>query len=187
MTQTQFMYELMVASESFPDDVKYNIMNDYTRFFHERLEAGQSESEIISQLPSPKSIAEAYASGEPLLPGESFEESRREASRVTALGVFLFILLIPVCIVYEVLALAAGVTAAVLLLALCVAAAFVSVACFGVTALSRGFILLGIGGIFITVALVLFSVAAFRAIAEGFAWFPKMTGRVLKLTRGGAA
>ena len=184
MTQTQFMYELMVAAEDFPDEVKFALVNDYNRHFAEMLDSGKTESEITAVLPSPQEIAESYVKGEPITPGGAHDGGEGGA---TPLGVFLFILMIPVLIVYESLAFVVGLLTAILLLALCVAAAFASVASFGVMGLSRGFILLGIGGLFVTVALVLVSVAAFRGIASGFAWFPRLMGRTLRFKRGGAA
>ena len=184
MTQAQFMYELMKAAESFPDEMKFGLVNDCNRYFADQLDAGMTEAEITASLPSPGEIAERCKNGKPYLPGALGADAARSA---TPLGIFLVVLLSPVLVVYEALMLAAGVISAVLLLALCVAAAFASVACFGVSTLSHGFILLGIGGLLVTVALVLFSVAAFRGIASGFAWFPRFMGRVLTFKKGGAA
>ena len=183
MTQSAFMYELMVACESFSDEQKYNIMNDCNQFFFDKKEAGLSEEEIISALPEPKRIAQSYKAGETSVFKDS--EAETDETGATPLGVFLFVLLIPLCGVYEVLVFVLGLIACVALLAVCIAAAFLSVASFGVSTLSHGFVLVGIGGLFGTVALVLFSAAFFRMIAAAFRWFPSYMGRLLKREKGG--
>ena len=170
------MYELMSELENLPDEEKLAVMNEYNNYFYEKTESGMSENEAAQLLPSPKEIADSYRSGEPYELGGEHTEKKQSLS---PLGVLLFILMIPVCAVYEALAFVMGTGASVVMLALCVAAAFFGVACFGVSALSHGFILLGIGGLFLTVALVLFSAAMFKGIAAAFAWFPRTMGRVL--------
>lgn len=178
------MYELMVAAESFSDKEKYDLMKDCNRYFFDKKESGMTEEEIIEGLPKPKLLAAAYRAGEPFgTTGDDIEEET--SGGISPLSVFVFSLLIPVCGVYELLAFVLGLTAAVLMLALCVAAAFLSVACFGVSTLSHGFILIGIGGLFATVALVLFSCALFKAIIAAFKWFPSYMNRTLHNKRGG--
>ncbi len=189
MTQSQFMYELMKAVESFPDEKKYTVMSDYDRYFSRKKESGLSDEDIIAALPMPQSIADGYRSGSPFPLDEptASEFSEKSKGRAAPLGVFLFTLLVPVCAVYEVLDAALSVVAAVIMLALCVAAAFASVACFGVISLSKGFILLGIGGLLITAALVLFSSVLFRLLARSFGAFPRLMKRVLhNQGKGGA-
>lgn len=189
MTQSQFMYELMKAVESFPDEKKYTVMSDYDRYFSRKKEDGLSDEDIISALPMPQSIADGYRSGNPFPLYEQTESEFSENSRGRAapLGVFLFALLIPVCAVYEVLDAVVSLAAAVIMLALCIAAAFASVACFGVISLSKGFILLGIGGLLITAALVLFSSVLFRLLVRSFGAFPRLMRRVLKYQKKGGA
>lgn len=185
MTQSQFMYELMSHANDLPDDEKYALMSEYDRLFTEKKESGMNESEIIAQLPPPEELAHKYLQSRG---GLSEEQERGKADHpFTALGVLFFILLIPVLIVYEVLVFTLGLLLAVLMLALCIAAAFGSIAGFGISSLSHGFILLGIGGLFVTVALVLFSAAYFRGAASALAWFPAMMGRTLRFRGKGAA
>ncbi len=180
MTQAQFMYDLMTAVKDLSDEEKYVIMNDYNQYFFDKKEAGLSEEEIVAALPSPKSIAEDYHHGIPTpIDGMDFGSVSENEDKKTPLSILLFILLMPVCAVYEALAVVLGIAAAVVMLALCIAAAFASVGCFGLAGLSRGFILVGIGGLLLTVALVLLSAAMFRAIAAGIAWFPRFMKRVL--------
>ena len=175
------MYELMTAAESFSDEERYTILNDCNQYFYDKKEAGLTEAEIIEGLPAPKTIAAAYKAGEPM----GFRDEAAESEGASPLGVLFFTLLIPVCGVYAILTFGRGAVAAVVLLALCIAAAFMSVACFGISSLSHGFILIGVGGLFATVALVVFSAAVFKATAAAFKWFPSFMGRTLRRRSGG--
>lgn len=180
MTQAEFMYELMTAVKNLPDEAQYVIMNDYNEFFDIKKSEGLDEEDITALLPSPKVLAAEYRHGMPTpIDGTKMAERAAPPPHVTALSVFLFILLIPVCAVYEIIAFAVGLAFSVLLLALCIAAAFAGVACFGLSALSRGFILLGVGGLILTVAFVMLSAAAFRGFIAALAFFPKFMSRVL--------
>ena len=178
------MYELMTCAEDFSDDKKYSLMSEYDGYFAERESEGMSDSEIIASLPSPKEIAERSRRGEDVF---STEKAADVNNSPTFLGVVFFILLIPVLIVYEALVLAGVIAFSAVLLALCVAAAFGSVTCFGVSVLSHGLILAGVGGLFVTVAAVLFSAAYFRSLKRAFGWFPSMMKRTLHFGKRGAA
>ncbi len=184
MTRSQFMYELMTCAEGFSDEEKYSLMSEYDGYFSEHEAQGESDEEIIAALPSPKEIADKFMNGEHVF---STEDKQNVENGATALGVMFFILLIPVLIVYEALVLALGLALALAILALCVAAAFGSVTCFGVFSLSGGLILAGVGGLFITVSLVLLSAAYFKGIGGAFKWFPSLMGRTLHFGKRGAA
>lgn len=188
MTQAQFMYELMTAVQSLSDEVQYVIMNDYNQYFFDKKEQGMTEDQITASLPSPEKIADEYKHGM-ITPVDGMKTIRRTVppARITPLGVTLFILLIPVCAVYETLAVTLGLAAAVFMLALCIVLAFASVACFGVSSLSVGFIVMGIGGLFVTVASVLFGASLLKGIAAAVTWFPCFMKRVLKNQKGEAA
>ena len=180
MTQAQFMYELMTAVHHLSDEAQYIIMQDYNEFFFNKKEEGLSEDEIISILPSPKTIAAEYKDGGMPLPvdGMKMTERAQPPSKPTALSTFLFILLIPLCVVYELLMLIGSIICVVLLFALCVAFALVSVGCFSICSLSAGFVVLGIGALIVTTAGVLLSAGMFKALWAGFLWFPKYINRV---------
>lgn len=184
MTQAQFMYELMIAAKELPDDERLTLMSDYDKYF----ELHQQDN-AADALPSPKEIAESYLHGEPIIPEGvgSSQAAYAKKEKATALGVLVFILLIPVCAVYELLIIAAGLVVSVLALAMCAAAAIASTVCFGAASLSIGVVFVGIGGLFITAALVLLSAALFRLIGTAFLFFPGLMSRVLRLKKKGGA
>ncbi len=181
MTQSQFMYELMVELADIPDEEKVVIMNDYTQFFTEHTEQGMSEENIINALSSPKEIANGYKNGLPL-PIEGIESVyiNEQSGKVTAISVLKFILLIPVAAIYIPVTAVLGIAILLLSLALCAASVCLSVFSFTVASLQTGFILLGIGGIFFTLAFLILSVVIFKGAIKTVLVFPKLMGRVLK-------
>ena len=174
MTRSQFMYELMLAVSDFPDEEKFQIKNEFDDYFSQKNAEGISENDIIESLPKPSDIANSFISGEPFHPGKIIEKTS-----VTPKSILIFSLLVPVCILYEILVFVLGTIIIVLLLSACAAFAFAGTACFGGSGLSIGFIFAGIGGILITISLVLFSASFINFMGSGFAWFPIYKKKIL--------
>ena len=180
MTQSQFMYDLMVELEGVPDEDKLVLMNDYNQYFTDRIEGGMSEDDIVSRLRSPKEIAASFKNGTPIpIEGVDSVLIGVQKGNKTPMSVFKFILLIPVCAVYEVFAVSVGLVLLAVTLVLCAVCALASVAAFMSVPLSRGFILLGVGGIFLTFAFVMLCTAVFAGALGAAAKFPGFMGRVL--------
>ena len=66
MTQSQFMYDLMIALNGIPDEEKFVLMNDYTQYFEDKLESGMVEEDIVNSLKAPREIARRYKNGNPI-------------------------------------------------------------------------------------------------------------------------
>lgn len=181
MTQTQFMYELMVELADIPDNEKVVIMNDYTQLFSESTEQGMSEESIISSLATPKEIAQSYKDGAPLpIKGVDSVYSNEQGGNITASSIMKFILLIPVAIIYVAVTSAFGLVVLLLCLALCAVSVCLSVFSFTVAGLQSGFILLGIGGIFFTLAFLMLCVVVFKGAIKIILKIPKYMGSVLR-------
>lgn len=180
MTQSQFMYELMVELADIPDEEKVVIMNGYTQFFAERTNQGMSEESIIDTLSSPKEIAQGYKNGSPL-PIEGVESvySGEKSGEKTAGSVIKFILLIPVAAIYIPITAVLGLAVLLLSLALCAASVCLTVFSFTVASLQTGFIVLGIGGIFFTLAFLMLCVVIFKGSWKIVLAFPRLMGQVL--------
>ena len=187
MTRSRFMFELTTALSFLPEEERCTVTSEYDHFFDSKAAQGESESDTIASLPSPEKIAESYKKGDPYSPGGEDIVIGRRQNRPTVLGVFLFILLIPVCVVYEAVMLALIIITAVVFIAACVAVIFASAACLGAIPLSRGFILLGVGGLLIAVALTLYGVALLRLIASAAGKMPALMKRVLHTERRAAS
>lgn len=180
MTQSQFMYDLMLELEGIPDEEKFVLMNDYNQFFENKLEEGMTEEEIVNNLRTPHDIARSYKKGKPIpIEGVDSVLTSEQTGKKTLSSVFKFVLLIPVCAVYEVLA--AALCAAVMLtvLALCLACAIGGVVSFVSVSLGGGFVLLGIGAVFLTFAFVVLFMLSVRLTADAVKLFPRFMGRVL--------
>ena len=176
MTQSQFMYELMVELTDLPDEKKYVIMNDYNQVFSENLEKGLSEEQITEKLQSPRVIAQSYKDGSPLpLPGidsiYNVEKSKR-----TAASTLKFICLIPAAIIFFPLVTFLGLTFFLLSAGLCVVGVCIGVFSFTVASIQIGFIFMGIGGIFFTLSFLFLSIFILKAaffILKAFTSFMK--------------
>ena len=180
MTQSQFMYDLMVELDGVPDEDKFVLMNDYNQYFTDRIDEGLSEDDIISKLRSPKEIADGYRNGVPIpIDGVDSVLSSSQRGEKTPLSVLKFVLLIPVCALYEVLAVSVGVILLAAVAALCAAGSLVSVAAFMSASLNTGFMLLGIGGIFLTFAFIMLCAAVFGGALGAVKKFPGFMGNVL--------
>lgn len=180
MTQSQFMYELMVELEGVPDEEKFVLMNDYTQYFENKSDSGMSEEDIVKNLSSPKEIARSYKRGKPIpLEGVDSVLTSDLSGDKTALSVLKFVLLIPVCAVYEVLAVGLGVALLAAVLALCMACAVGGVVSFVSVSLGNGFIFLGVGAVFLTFAFVMLFMVVFKFSVDAVKFFPAFMGRVL--------
>lgn len=181
MTQTQFMYELMVELADISDKEKVVIMNDYTQLFSESIEQGVSEENIIASLATPKEIAQSYKDGSPLpIKGVDSVYNCEQGGNMTTSSIMKFILLIPVAILYVAVTSALGLATLFLCLVLCAASVCISVFSFTVASLQTGFILLGIGGIFFTLAFLILCVVVFKSAIKIVLKFPKYMGSVLR-------
>lgn len=180
MTQSQFMYDLMVELEGIPDEDKFVVMNDYTQYFSDSIENGLSEDDIINALRSPKEIADGYKNGTPIpIKGvESVLGNNRKGNK-TVQSVFKFILLIPVCALYEVLTVLLGLACLAVTLVLCAVGALASVTAFLSVPLNNGFIFLGFGGIFLTFSCVMLCAVVFKGAVGAVLKFPVFMGKVL--------
>lgn len=179
MTQSQFMYKLMVELTDLPDEKKYVIMNEYTQFFDERLDRGMSEEQIAEALPAPKVIAQAYKDGSPLPIGEMQSIYDGKSSSRTAASVFKFICLIPVAVLYFPIVTVLGLALFLIAVALCAACVCMSVFSFTAVPLQTGFILTGIGGIFFTLTFLFLSILIFKGVFVLLKIFPAFMGSVL--------
>lgn len=180
MTQSQFMYDLMIALEGIPDEEKFVLMNDYTQYFEDKLASGMSEEKITGSLKSPREIARHYKSGNPIpIDGVESVLTSNPQGKKTFLSVFKFILLLPVCAVYEVIAAAFGIALLAAALLLCMACALGGVVSFVSAALNKGFILLGIGAVLLTFAFVMLFMLVFRFSVDAVKFFPAFMSRIL--------
>lgn len=180
MTQSQFMYDLMIALEGVPDEEKFVMMNDYTRYFEDKLAEGMSEESIVSSLKSPREIARRYKNGNPIpIDGVESVLTSNPQGKKTFSSIFKFVLLVPVCAVYEVLAVGFGIVMLAAILVLCMACALGGVVSFVSVALNKGFLLLGIGAVFLTFALVMLFMIVFRFSVDSVKFFPALMGRIL--------
>ncbi len=180
MTKSQFMYDLMIGLDGVPDEEKLLVMNDYDLYFSEKISDGMSEEAIVSSLKSPEEIAKGYKTGQPV-PIEGVESvlSDLGKGKKTPLSVFKFILLIPVCALYEIFALSLGIVSLIVSLGLCFSGALLSVAAFMSSPLSRWFIVIGIGSIVITFAFVMLVTAVFQGTVRLVRKFPRFMSRIL--------
>lgn len=182
MTKAGFLYDLTLAVSDLPDEDKLSAVSGCEARIDELLAEGHDESEILSSFPSPAAIAGSYRRGKPvnfsviLTNGVSDEN---DISSVSLKNLPLFILLIPVCAAAEIILLIIGIIIAIAALALTIASALASAACFGVVTLSVGFLFIGIGGIFLTAACALLCTVLFRGIADILAIFPRRMGRLI--------
>lgn len=180
MTQSQFMYDLMIALEGIPDEEKFVLMNDYTRYFENKLAGGMSEENIVNSLKSPREIARRYKNGNPIpIDGVDSVLTSDPKGKKTFLSVFKFILLLPVCAVYEVIAAAFGIVILAAVLILCMACALGVVVSFVSVALNNGFIFLGIGAVLLTFAFVMLFMLVCRFSVDAVKFLPNLMGRIL--------
>ena len=180
MTQAQFMYDLMVYLEGVPDEEKYVLMNDYNQYFENRIQNGDSEETITNSLKPPREIARRYKKGNPI-PIEGIESviPCEQSDNKDFFSILGFILLIPVCIVYEI---AAAVFCAALLiavLALCMSGAVGVIISFVSAALGKGFVLLGLGCVFLTLAFLILFMLTITFAIKAVKYFPNVMKRVL--------
>ncbi len=180
MTQSQFMYKLLIALSDLPDEEKYVVVNDYKQYFEQQINEGRSESDISSSLPPPEKIAQSYIDGNPL-PIEGVRTVYDdESGRKSALSVFKFICLMPVAVVWEPVAAVLGVALLIVTAALCVAGVMLAVFSFQAVSLGAQFVLLALCGICAAIAFLLFSVAVFKAFIKLIKLLPSFMGKVLK-------
>lgn len=176
MTQSQFMYKLMVELAELPDEKKYVIMNDYNRFFSENLEKGLSEEQITEKLQSPVIIAQSYKDGSPLSLTGIDSIYNGEKSKRTAASTFKFICLIPAAIILFPLITFLGLTLFLLSAGLCVVGVCIGVFSFTVASIQIGFIFMGVGGIFFTLCFLFLSIFILKVaffILKSFTSFMK--------------
>ncbi len=185
MTQSQFMYDLTVALDGVPDEEKYVLTNDYDRYFSDRLSEGMSEELITQNLSSPAEIARRYKQGDPIpIDGVDSVFVSQKKGKITFLSVCKFILMIPLCIVYEIISVFFGIVLFLISLMLCVGGALFSVAAFMSMSLNIGFLLLGIGGIFLTVSFVMLSGFVILAAVKAVRFLPGKMSVILNNKSG---
>ncbi len=178
MTRSQFMFELMSALDGMPDEDKYNITNDYEKYFDEQLENGVEESEIINALGSPGLIAKRYISGDPIpLDGIMPQKGK---SRKTAGSIAKFILLLPVGAVTVPLTAVVCVVLALIAAAVCIVSLAGGVFSFTLLSFSPGFIIIGLGLIALTFAFVMLCIALSKFTALAVGAFPRFMKKVLE-------
>jgi len=178
MTQSQFMFELMSALDGMPDEDKYNITNDYERYFDEQLENGVEESEIIKALGSPEQIAKRYKSGDPI-PLDGIMPQKGKSNK-TAGSIAKFILLLPVGAVAVPLIAVICIALVLIAAVICIAALAGGVFSFTLTSFSPGFIMIGLGLVTLTFAFVMLCIALSKFTALAVGAFPRFMKRVLE-------
>ena len=180
MTQAQFMYDLMVYLEGVPDEEKYVLMNDYNQYFENRIQNGDSEETITQFLKPPREIARRYKKGNPI-PIEGIDSviPHEQADNKDFFSILGFILLIPVCVVYETAVIVFCTALLIAVLALCMSGAVGIIVSFVSAALSKGFVLLGLGCVFLTLAFIILFMLTVNFFINAVKYFPNIMKRVL--------
>ncbi len=180
MTQSQFMYDLLVALSDLPDEKKYAAVNDYKQYFEQQISKGRSESDISASLPPPEKIAQGYLSGSPLpIDGVSMAYADDDSGS-SAVSVFKFICLIPVAIVWEPIVAVLGAALLIVTALLCVAGVVVAVFAFHAVTLGAQFVLIALCGVCCTVAFLLFTLVLFKVFIKAVTLLPRFMRGVLK-------
>ena len=180
MTQAQFMYDLMIALDGIPDEEKLVLTNDYNQYFEDRLNKGMSEERIVNSLKSPREIARRYKSGNPIpIDGVDSVLTSNPKGNKPASRVIKFILLVPVCGVYEVLAVVLGIALLAVILALCMACTLGVVVSFVSASLNVGFVFMGVGAVCLTFAFVMLFMITLKLSINAVKIFPKFMSRIL--------
>ena len=102
----------------------------------------------------------------------------------TFLSVLKFILMIPVCFLYEIAAVALGTVLFAAAAALCISAALICVGAFMSVTLDAGFVVFGLGSILLTFSFIMLAVLVFKSLTRAVKFFPNLMGGILRNKKG---